>query len=533
MKRNKFLLAGIYSLMSISIYMLSSCHDGLDIKPTSELESEYFESEVRVQNGVGAVYAALANIYGASDVNNRGHSIFMLPGDDLTPKDGSSELAMEAFSGLNASNGAVERFWKNLYWLIYRANFMLEKIEEPSVRNVYSTAELYEYNKGELLFLRAWAFSKLWDYFEKAPLQNKRIRTISEAYLPPSAPTELLDSAINNLETAAKLLPPPGYWDSKNKGRVFNESAYGLLTKLYVMRARYNKNENNDYAKAITAFEQIKTRKLVNFGENFDYNFENNDESLFEFQASHAPESDNPFLDNNFGGNVGTMGAYYHYFTAEWYSTTCGPTQKLIDAFEVGDPRIAETFTTTPIKEGWTYYKSYVPSMGDSSYVQMIKYINPERSWFEQTWGISSTNNFRIIRYADVKLMAAEAYLQTGAQGKALEQVNDVRLRARRSTPDGVESPVPADLPAVTMEDIMNERLRELCGEDGNRWTDLRGWHHAGYINLGNWSAKDFGFPYNAQDFKFDVSVNLLFPIPKAELDRNPKMALSGNNPGY
>ncbi|MDD6209041.1 MAG: RagB/SusD family nutrient uptake outer membrane protein [Bacteroidales bacterium] len=529
MKLNKFLSLG---LCCIAGALFQSCYDGLDIKPTSELENEYFETEVRVQNGVGAVYAALSNIYGASDVNNRGHSIFMLSGDDLTPKDGSSELAMEAFSGLNASNGAVARYWKNLYWLVYRANFMLEKIEEPVVKAVYVTPDLYEYNRGELLFLRAWAFSKLWDYFGKAPLQDKRIRSISDSYLPPSEGTQLLDSAICNLEEAAKLLPVPGYWDSKNKGRVFNESAYGLLTKLYVMRARYNKNADGDYGKAITAFEQIKTRRLITFGENFDYRHENNDESLFEFQASHAPEQDNPFLDNNFGGNVGTMGAYYHFFTAEWYSTTCGPTQKLIDAFEPGDPRIEETFTTEPLKEGWTYYKSYIPATNDSSYVQMVKYIRPDRSWFEASWGISSTNNYRIIRYADVKLMAAEAYLQNGNSGQALIEVNDVRKRARESTPDGVSS-IPADLPSVDMQDIMDERLRELCGEDGNRWTDLRGWHRAGYVRLDNWSAKDFGFPYNAKDFKFDAKTHLLFPIPKSELDTNPKMAIAGNNNGY
>jgi len=72
-----------------------------------------------------------------------------------------------------------------------------------------------------------------------------------------------------------------------------------------------------------------------------------------------------------------------------------------------------------------------------------------------------------------------------------------------------------------------------LAGEDGHRWSDLKRWHAANYINLASWTTTDFGFPFEANLFKFDVSKNLLFPIPTDELDRNPLMAASGQNPGY
>lgn len=77
--------------------------------------------------------------------------------------------------------------------------------------------------------------------------------------------------------------------------------------------------------------------------------------------------------------------------------------------------------------------------------------------------------------------------------------------------------------------------MLELAGEDGHRWSDLKRWHAAGYINLSNWTAADFGFPseYDSKLFKFDVNKNLLFPIPTEELNRNPLMAASGQNPGY
>jgi len=85
----------------------------------------------------------------------------------------------------------------------------------------------------------------------------------------------------------------------------------------------------------------------------------------------------------------------------------------------------------------------------------------------------------------------------------------------------------------VTINNIMDERLRELAGEEGIRWTDLRSWHAAGFINLGTWSAVDFGYNYSEANFEFNASKHVLFPIPQKEMNSNPLMMASGNNPGY
>ena len=43
------------------------------------------------------------------------------------------------------------------------------------------------------------------------------------------------------------MLPDEDYWPlTTGKGRAFNESAYGLLVKCYVLRARYNKGNIED-----------------------------------------------------------------------------------------------------------------------------------------------------------------------------------------------------------------------------------------------------------------------------------------------
>lgn len=523
------------ALIMTGLLTFNACEKSLDIKPTSELESVYFEDENRVQRGIGASYAQLANIYGPQLNDATQYGLWLLPGDDIT-FDGEDN-AYETFSSFTAADSRVGGMWKRLYVLVSRCNFMLDKLEEPSIQAVYKTSGLLDSNRGEMLFLRSYAYFKLWDWYRKAPIQQERITSSDEAILEPSSGFEMLDNAINALEEAATLLPAS--WDSKNLGRITKDGAYGLLVKCYVTRACYNNKSMEDYNKAIIAFTKISAdRKLVKFGENFDYRTENNSESLFEYQASHAPTQDNAWLDNDFGGAVGQMGAFYHYFNTHWgnYSSGIfGPSQKLVNAFNPADPRMAETLSNKADNLNWKLW--WIPQTWDKFYgYQMVKYNNGARGdCVDKNWSLSSSNNPRILRLADVKLLAAEAYLATNKATEALKEVNDIRERARKSTADGVEAAAPAALASVSMNDIMNERFVELAGEEGHRWTDIRRWHAAGYINLATWTPSDFGYPakYNQAVFKFNVNKNVLFPIPTSELDRNPKMALSGNNPGY
>jgi hypothetical protein len=278
----------------------------------------------------------------------------------------------------------------------------------------------------------------------------------------------------------------------------------------------------------------------VHFGSNFDYRTENNLESLFEYQASHNQISDNPWLDNDMGGPVGSFGAMYHYFDSHWgnYGSgggSMGPSLKLRSMFNTQDPRINETFKLAEdvdnvggklwwLGAAWSFFDGY----------QFVKYINGERGdRYDVDFQIMSSNNPRILRLADIKLAVAEAYLKTGDVVNATIQVNDVRKRARLSTPTGVEAAVPADYGTVTMQNIMDERLFELAGEENIRWSDLKRWHAAGDINLGSWTPADFGYPFDPSLFTFDVNKHLLFPIPTSEITSNPLMMADGNNPGY
>jgi hypothetical protein len=73
-------------------------------------------------------------------------------------------------------------------------------------------------------------------------------------------------------------------------------------------------------------------------------------------------------------------------------------------------------------------------------------------------WG--RNNNVRIIRYAEVLLMNAEAKIRLGKNGDA--PLNKVRTRAAMP-----------NLTNATADDVLDERRMELCAEWGLRYTDL------------------------------------------------------------
>lgn len=115
------------------------------------------------------------------------------------------------------------------------------------------------------------------------------------------------------------------------------------------------------------------------------------------------------------------------------------------------------------------------------------------------------SNDFPIFRYADVLLLKAELLLRTGGDaGEALSLVNQIRSRAG-ATP----------LAAVTLEDILAERARELYAE-GHRRSDM--------IRFGAYFATRWEKPDVSADY------TKLWPIPDAQINANSNLI---QNPGY
>jgi hypothetical protein len=372
---------------------------------------------------------------------------------------------------------------------------------------VYQTTNLDKHHKGEALFLRGYAYYNLWNFFGTSPLVTGRI-TSAEQFTPAGTTgTQLLDQAIKDFTEAATLLPAS--WDAANRGRVTMNSANGMLGKSLIFRASATKTAA-DYTAALTALNKITGAQLVpKFDDNFAFDTENNQESLFEFQAGQAFGFDNVWLDNDFDNAVGALSIYWSFY-CNCGSGTQGRsryfvTPKVVSAFgDTLDPRVAGTFRPA-----------------DRT---VLKYA--KRDKLSQS-NVASINNYRILRYADVLLLKAEALLQSGGStSQAIGFINEVRTRARAlgaGTSPANFSTTETNKTTI-MQWIMDERLRELAGE-GQRWFDLRRWHMQGVITLNN-----AFFDSNLTTVSFQAPKHLNFPIPSGEMDVNPNIV---QNTGY
>lgn len=523
-------MKNIFKVMGIALILWGCSADTLDRAPLGDTEESFFDEPVDYFTLSLTAYSELTDFYwwhGGS--GNYLHGLWHMSGDDITSDNQFQDMELFTAS-ISPTNGKIGEFWDRAYVLIGKANVMIDKTTTAD-RDAFEDTSFLDHIAGEGYFLRGYMFWKLYNKFGTAPLITERITTFDKIDNPKTEGVQLLDQAISDLEAAANLLPES--WEASNKGRVFANSARGMLVKALVFRGNYG-GGNADYTQALTVFNTINnsvTSLTPAYTDNFDVFDENNEESLFEFQASTATGLDNVWLDN--GGpwrGVESMHAFWGFFDASGSTADNDSggnpwriTQKLSNAYGIDagtpDPRL-EFFMEA-----------------DRSFTKYGK------AGFDQLNGTGrgSRNNPRILRYSDVILMAAEAAARTNDLTTAVDLINDVRTRARDwaatvGAPDITTTGEPADRPASTdqaevLDWVFDERWVELAGEEDARWFDLKRMHETGLVDLATWAADDNGWSTDlASPTQFNPN-KLIWPIPQVEIDRNN--AISTNNPGY
>lgn len=555
----------IYVLLMLLLFMACS-KDNLNVEFPKQPEEQFFTDEQKLDRGIRGVYAQLTDLYSFGGMTCV-YPLYLLPSDAFTQEAGGSNNDIDNFKGFNSSHNLNSAYWNLLMRLINRANTMLDITVKYEA--LYKTDGLKDAHRGECYFLRGYAFYKLFENYGKPPIITKRITSVDDPliYTGESSGLAALDTAIADMKKAELLLANTKSWNDDNVGRVTYNSVEGMLVKLYTIRADYS-GQAEDYQNAISAFgkidQSITTIENVKYGTNFDGTTENNQESLFEYQAGDAPSGDLIWLDNDFGGNIGRQGACFVFFNMGggvfWtWNQPVIPTAKLVNKFDPNDPRFIECMDSVSIysekydrdlmwfagsyKTGFVFHKYMRPGvfLDRTDHDKGLKY-NPRDTYGKNGYGAAATTtNPRILRFADVKLLAAEAYLETGNTEAALQQVNDVRARARISTLDGSVSTVPADLTTIDRQAIMDERMRELCGEEDHRLSDMRRWQKAGWIDVTSWVPTQpeneiiedcWGIITNVENFdpSFGSDKKLLFPIPQDETSTNSNVT---QNDGY
>lgn len=527
-------------LLFLSLVLVNSCNeDTINLEPVGAVESGFFQTDADIDMAVKGIYQKICFYYTyPGNQNNYVQQIFWLPSDDMMAKS-PSDFATDNFDALSSSNYPLSLFFNYAYQLIARANVVLEKIEANGEAIYIKNPTMKDKNKGEALFLRAYTYFLLWNVFGTAPIVNERITDINNMFPVGTKGNELLDQAITDLANAVALLP--ANWDAANKGRVTKNSAYGLRAKCLVFRGSVAKS-NADFTVALADINAITGVSLApNYGYNFDVANENNQESLFEYQATQPTGNVNPFVGAS-GGNdafavIGEIGAWLGPLANKWNwigNANVYATSLLQNAYEqaggVWDPRRSFVCTSTINNNNIMKYV-----MSTAAY-NTNPWVTPASNGLN---GGCSVNNPRILRYADILLLKAEALVRSGGSlTEAIGLINQIRDRARKSNYISSVAPSPLPTPAVVPADrsiaetdrntvlnwIFEERRLELACEEGHRWFDLRRRHIAGEIDLKTWN-----FGHNKVGAGFQDK-HIYFPLPGGEVTSNPNMT---QNQGY
>lgn len=503
MKKYVFLWTAIFG---IAIVATTGCKKFLDRKPLTAVLTDYAQGGLEPQ-ALG-LYGALRNSAGEPYIGDGFQSIpwigvngFRSDDQEIVSDPGAAQWHA-TYDNFNYTKDdwASGVYWDKHYLLIGNCNTILQTADSLQLTDAAS-----EVNIAEAKWFRALSYWDLVRNYGEIPKIDFRIYNPTDANIAKSPEGDILALIESDLQYGATHLP--ANWPSKFAGRLTSGAANTLLAKVYLWQKKWG--EALAVCKEVInskEYDLIKPYWSIWKTEN-----ELSKESIFEIQAAYAP-GDGGQLWSWFGTAQGVRGNGADGWDLGWGWNT--PTANLVNAYEAGDPRKAATilFSGQPDDAANGGYGKTVPPYTNALYWNKKTYTSDaERAASGDLHG-SYFMNCRLLRYADVVLMAAEAANETGDNSDAETYLEMIRDRARNGNA--------AVLPKITFVDqaqmrtaIKKERRVEF-GMEFERFWDLVRWGDASSV-LG-------ALGYQPK--------NHWYPLPSSAINANPKLV---QNPDY
>lgn len=499
--------------------MIPSCNeDLLEVTDQNRLNPEVFwQNGNQAKSAIIGAYSPLANQFGWGRMMN----LFTTYRSDATNPIPFQGVTTDAANfSIEPTFGRLQEAWGELWKTILRSNTIL--VEVPNIEDPGFAEEDKNAILGEAYYLRAFQYFYLITLFRNVPLITEPAESIAEIKNPPAEPEQIWQLIISDLKVAQGLLPET--WDDSNVGRATWGAATGLLGKTYLYRSGLD--NTGEYAEAAAEFKKIIDSGLYELmpdhADNFGNDKENNAESLFEIQLD----------DNTIGWGADTASdlrtaAFEPDLAPPGYTSQSGLLVNpwVRDAFldeQTTDGQIdPRTFNTILWNEPgvMVYLDTFQEAFADKlDAVGVRKYLDFRAGKTQSDFGFAgspSVINRRIIRYADILLMYAEALNEAEPNNPlALDALNEVRERSNMPIYTSSDQ-------ATLRQQIRDERVLELMFE-GDRYLDLLRWGMIPEAITDELKSNMGGSQYRpGREY---------LPIPQVEVDTNP---LYPQNEGY
>ncbi|MDG2195126.1 MAG: RagB/SusD family nutrient uptake outer membrane protein [Polaribacter sp.] len=482
----------IIALLVITLH-LACTDDFVDVSSSAENSEDYFNTQEQYEDALIGAYDLLQSTYLNVMLGEIASDNTLAGGESATDVMGIQEVDDMTHT---PANQQLRDIWGWMFSGINRANYILEFKDKTDFAGK-------EQIIAQATFLRAYYYFELIKWFGDVPLVvDKRILFGDQFDIERTPKVEVYAQIEKDLLFAAANLP----YVQSEKGRITKGAAQALLGKVYLYQDKFS-----DAAPILEDLIQNGPYDLVtDYATIFEAAGENNIESVFEVQYTDLEGAGFGCLQCSEGNVAVGFSGIRNYngpdFTSGFSFNV--PRQKIVDAYEAGDLRkevaildinawasqTGATFSTGFEHTGY-FNRKYIPRIRNANAQGDRNLTNP--------------NNYRAIRFADVLLMAAEAFNRGGVDDtKAQTYLNRVRRRAFGDVLHDITS-----TGASLTDDIYHERRVELAGE-GHRFFDL--------VRTGKAAQEISGFVAGKHE---------LFPIPAIEIQ------LTGDrwsqNPGY
>ncbi|MCG2615921.1 RagB/SusD family nutrient uptake outer membrane protein [Terrimonas sp. NA20] len=489
-------------LAIVMIATFSGCKKFLD----TPRQGEYNEENYPYPGGAGPYDQFILGAY----TDLRGYNVHAdgfivatsIRSDDAdkgsTASDGGPDvITMDNFPVLT-NNGRANALWTGYYGLINKCNNTIHQI---TIRNeIVATEEAKMQARAEARFIRGYGYFMLVRLFGRVPkIDTLFADPAAQNNVPQSTPAEIYSLIESDLTFAASFLPAE--WDKKFIGRATSGAANGILAKVYLTQKKWAMAKATAALVMNSGKYDLSTPYATIFGESG----ENSKESVFEIQG-RADAQIKTDQGIQYASIQGVRGATEWNMGWGWNT----PSTFLEAAYEANDPRKARTilYTSTPTTPGITIYGETTPlGLPNPRYNQKVYTLPSERARVNDRFGYWM--NVRILRYADIVLMFAEASNEMGGADNieaARVALNTVRARARTGAPVGTLADRVTTDQGELRDFIRHERRIELAME------------HDRFFDIVRWGIADDAM-HNAGKPNFSAARDALLPIPQAQID--------------
>lgn len=477
------------SIIALSGLVLSSCSDFLDVQsegnPTT---NAYFTNDQQAIDAIDGLYAPIHQETGF------GRELFWEQGaacDIVWGRTrGYNTLATFAYTG---DESPISDTFNMFYQNMSRSNWIIKQLLNKKKTTQLTDVETR--SLGEAYFMRGMAH--FWIAYRYGTNEQGvpfvRYEDFEGDYdnsIPPqlASVTDNYQAIIDDMDQAISYLPKFEEYSDDDKGRVHQAAAVAYKAKVYAYWATWDEGKWNDVIAMVNELENTYGRDLApTFAEIFSSDFADfwNAEYIWSI----------PSTGGSTGGGVEFPGIVLENKGWGIYNGW-GQLKPSYDIYEemakdgAGNDRLVRSILEYNQEFEFFGEKRRFFSASDlEAGFQINKYMDPFKHKDATNEGYVNTNgdwptariNFPLIRFAEMLLFRAEAYLMTGKPELAKADLNRIRVRSNLQPLEGTP----------TMKDLYHERRCELAFEYTDHLFDLKRWHRSSNAEIKELAAKE------------------------------------------